>query len=98
MRMKTAVRDHVESMGGTMFRDATNAVRKELEQMCQSLRNVLEDYNEELSSRLSRDYLTALVGLGLHKTEFDTSSTSPNPSSRMPCSFQPRLEICPVTD
>lgn len=47
--------------------------------MCKSLRKVLEECNEELFSRLSRDYLTALVGLDLHKTESGSSSTSPKP-------------------
>ena len=82
-----------------MFRDATNAVRQELDQMCKNLRKVLEEHTEELFSRLSRDYLTALVGLDLHKTtESGTSSTSPKPKLASALLFQPRLEICPVTD
>ncbi|KAM7199901.1 nuclear GTPase SLIP-GC [Naviculisporaceae sp. PSN 640] len=61
-RMKEAMLSHVTRARSSMFRDATNAVRTQLSEMCRQMKRELEDRVSNLHARLSQDYLSVLVG------------------------------------
>ncbi len=54
MRMKTAAIVHVQNASGTMFGDATDAVQRELDQMCRQIRDVIDEQVELVYTRVSR--------------------------------------------
>ncbi|KAL2015623.1 hypothetical protein VTK56DRAFT_5080 [Thermocarpiscus australiensis] len=62
MRMKNIMQTHVAARRGTMFWNATNAVKQQLEAMCDAMRAQMEDRIRDMHARLSRDYLAVLVG------------------------------------
>ncbi|KAK4109597.1 hypothetical protein N656DRAFT_839036 [Canariomyces notabilis] len=62
MRMKNIMIRHVTTYRNSMFRDATNVVQKQLEDMCKQMKLEMEESIQELHGRLSRDYLSVLVG------------------------------------
>jgi hypothetical protein len=62
MRMKNIMIGHVTTYRNSMFRDATNVVQKQLEDMCKQMKLEMEESIQELHGRLSRDYLSVLVG------------------------------------
>ncbi|KAL2132078.1 hypothetical protein VTI74DRAFT_4256 [Chaetomium olivicolor] len=62
MRMKNIMVTHVSNRRGVMFRNATNAVQRQLEQLCERIKQELESYVYDLHARLARDYLAVLVG------------------------------------
>ncbi|KAK3319346.1 hypothetical protein B0H66DRAFT_591910 [Apodospora peruviana] len=65
MRMKEAMVSHVERTRRTMFRDATNGVQEQLETMCKTVKQQIENSTQDLHSRLTRDYLAVLVGIDI---------------------------------
>ena len=74
MRMKTAVTAHVQNASGTMFRDATDAVQRELDQMCRQIRDVIDEQVELVYTRVSRDYLAVLVGIDAYQPDAGPNS------------------------
>ncbi|KAK4033768.1 hypothetical protein C8A01DRAFT_19341 [Parachaetomium inaequale] len=73
MRMKSLMLAHVTSHRGAMFRNATNHVQRQLEELCVRIGQDLEANVQELRARLARDYLAVLVGV-------DVSSVGMGPS------------------
>jgi len=63
MRMKNLMVTHVTNRRGVMFRNATNVVQRQLEQLCASIEQDMETHVQELRARLARDYLAVLVGV-----------------------------------
>lgn len=59
--MKSAMISHVEEVRHTMFREACDAVRQELEHMCKNSEAAMQTLVSELYRRLKRDYLSVLV-------------------------------------
>jgi hypothetical protein len=63
MRMKNLMINHVTNRRGSMFRNATNAVQRQLENLCERMRQEMEAHMQEVHARLARDYLSVLVGV-----------------------------------
>lgn len=62
MRMKNLMIAHVTNQRGGMFRDATDKVQKQLEDLCHVMQQEMEAQMQEVQQRLTRDYLSVLVG------------------------------------
>ncbi|KAM7187037.1 hypothetical protein V8F33_011456 [Rhypophila sp. PSN 637] len=62
MRMKAAMISHVDRARGTMFQEATTAVRDQLGDMCRKMKSELEERVQALHARLAQDYLAVLIG------------------------------------
>jgi hypothetical protein len=71
--MKSRMIGHVTSHRGAMFRNATNHVQRQLEELCVRIGQDLEANVQDLRARLARDYLAVLVGV-------DVSSVGMGPS------------------
>lgn len=54
---------HVEAKGPVMFRNATNVVQKQLEDLSRRISDQLLIQMQELHARLKHDYLAALFGV-----------------------------------
>lgn len=63
MRMKNIMVTHVTNRRGPMFRNATDVVQRQLEQLCDRIQQDMEAHVQELRARLARDYLAVLVGV-----------------------------------
>lgn len=63
MRMKNIMVTHVTDRRGSMFRNATDVVQRQLEQLCDRIQQDMEAHVQELRARLARDYLAVLVGV-----------------------------------
>ena len=63
MRMKNLMINHVTNRRGSMFRNATNAVQRQLENLCERMRQEMEAHMQDVHARLARDYLSVLVGV-----------------------------------
>lgn len=61
--MKEAMLAHVEMARHSMFRDATERVKTDLNNMCTTIEKLMSGQIEDLSVRLIRDYDRALVGV-----------------------------------
>ncbi|KAI0854147.1 Dynamin family-domain-containing protein [Daldinia vernicosa] len=61
-RMKAAMANHVETSRYTMFNEATDTVKAELEAMCRTVQKSLSDQMEDMFSSIFRDYMKVLVG------------------------------------
>lgn len=61
-RMKTAMQSHVDRERHTMFRNATEHVKAELDSMCDSVQQALVVFVQSLAEKMERDYLAVLVG------------------------------------
>ena len=53
---------HVTTHRNTMFRNATDVVQRQLEDLCDRIGSEMEAHVHEVHSRLARDYLAVLVG------------------------------------
>lgn len=60
--MKSTMESHVETTRDTMFRDACNVVRGQLDGMSAEVAQWLMAFMNDLLTKLQRDYLTTLVG------------------------------------
>lgn len=63
MRMKNIMINHVTTHRNTMFRNATDVVKRQLEDLCDRIGSEMEAHVHELHARLARDYLAVLVGV-----------------------------------
>ncbi|KAG7287089.1 hypothetical protein NEMBOFW57_006592 [Staphylotrichum longicolle] len=63
MRMKNIMVTHVTNRRGPMFRNATDVVQRQLEQLCDRIQQDMEAHVQEMRARLARDYLAVLVGV-----------------------------------
>lgn len=61
MRMKRAMAAHIEDVRHTMFRQAFNAVKSKLEQMCDGSEAMMQALVRDLYMKAKRDYLSVLV-------------------------------------
>ncbi|KAI1659708.1 Dynamin family-domain-containing protein [Daldinia decipiens] len=61
-RMKAAMANHVETSRHTMFNQATDTVKAQLEAMCRVVQKSLSDEMEDMFSSIFRDYMKVLVG------------------------------------
>ncbi|KAI1806680.1 Dynamin family-domain-containing protein [Daldinia bambusicola] len=61
-RMKAAMASHVETARYTMFDEATDTVKAQLEAMCRTVQKKLSDEMEDMFSSIFRDYMKVLVG------------------------------------
>lgn len=61
-RMKDIMVGHVSQNRKRIFVDATWSVRRQLEQTCHAVRQILDLYLQDIYTRLSSDYLSVLVG------------------------------------
>ncbi|KAI0546525.1 hypothetical protein F4679DRAFT_598606 [Xylaria curta] len=61
-RMKDAMISHVESVRGSMFDDATEAVREQLEAMCVSIMQDMTECVQGVFETVCMDYTRTLVG------------------------------------
>lgn len=63
MRMKNLMLDHVNSRRSVMFRNATNHVQRQLNDLCDRVGQDLKAEIDQMRARLARDYLAVLVGV-----------------------------------
>lgn len=61
-RMKDKMISHVTTHRQSMFRNATGFVQQQLEEMCRHIKLQMEEFIQDIHARLSRDYLSVLVG------------------------------------
>ncbi|OTA63095.1 hypothetical protein K449DRAFT_349574 [Hypoxylon sp. EC38] len=61
-RMKYAMTTHVEASRHTMFTEATDTVKTQLEAMCRNVQKKLADETEDMFSIIFRDYMKVIVG------------------------------------
>ncbi|KAI1478877.1 Dynamin family-domain-containing protein [Daldinia eschscholtzii] len=61
-RMKAAMANHVETTRYTMFNEATDTVKEQLEAMCRTVQKRLSDEMEDMFNTIFRDYMKVLVG------------------------------------
>lgn len=61
-RMKTAMHSHVETARHTMFRQACDAVKSDLEDMCTHVGNAMLVLVDDLFTKLEQGYLAVLIG------------------------------------
>lgn len=59
-RMKAAMANHVETSRYTMFNEATDTVKAQLEAMCRTVQKSLSDEMEDMFSSIFRDYMKVL--------------------------------------
>ncbi|KAI1819833.1 hypothetical protein F4861DRAFT_534136 [Xylaria intraflava] len=62
-RMKMAMVDHVETARFSMFRQATEAVRVQIDAMCQTEKQEIHNSISSILDTMSRDYMCTLVGI-----------------------------------
>lgn len=56
VRMKSFMREHIDQKRSTMFKDATEEVRKRLRRMITEIEGIMADRTDEISVSISRDY------------------------------------------
>ncbi|KAI1502359.1 hypothetical protein F5X99DRAFT_379222 [Biscogniauxia marginata] len=61
-RMKLAMEEHVEEVRHTMFLDATDTVKMQLQAMCRAVRKDMSETTENIYDAVFRDYMSVLVG------------------------------------
>ncbi|KUI73699.1 Nuclear GTPase SLIP-GC [Cytospora mali] len=61
-RMKTAMESHVDTARHTMFAQACNTVKNDLEEMCKDVGKAMMVLVDDLFVKLEKDYLAVLVG------------------------------------
>ncbi|KAI0200253.1 hypothetical protein F4808DRAFT_470663 [Astrocystis sublimbata] len=101
-RMKAMMMDHVETVRNSMFDDATEAVRKHLDDMCDSLKNDFELIMRANFRKLSEEYMRILIGFNPSGQPWN-KSRSPDAMDRQSrvykvllrgdLSFAPALEL-----
>lgn len=64
IRMKSTMESHVDTTRNTMFRQACDAVKGQLDQMCAEIEKHMTASVDNLSTKIHRDYLATLVGEG----------------------------------
>ncbi|KAK4236644.1 hypothetical protein C8A03DRAFT_16733 [Achaetomium macrosporum] len=62
MRMKNLMITHVTVRRGSMFRNATNVVQEQLEDLLSRIQDYIEKQLQDIQAQLTRDYLAVLVG------------------------------------
>ncbi|KAK4163169.1 hypothetical protein QBC43DRAFT_67836 [Cladorrhinum sp. PSN259] len=62
-RMKDIMVEHVNTHKQSMFVNATTSVRRQLDQMCDAVRETLDASIQDIHNRLAADYLPVLVGI-----------------------------------
>jgi hypothetical protein len=62
MRMKQVMTSHVDCTRRTMFRESTNIVKQDLENMIKEVEKNMLAEKDEVSSSVERDYSSALFG------------------------------------
>ncbi|KAI0148196.1 hypothetical protein F4776DRAFT_606585 [Hypoxylon sp. NC0597] len=96
-RMKYAMANHVEASRHTMFRQATDTVKTQLEAMCRSVRKSLTDGTEDMFSVIFRDYMKVIVGTTVDRhaklspQELNMRTTLNNVLARSDSMFGPAL-------
>ncbi|KAI0470344.1 hypothetical protein F4859DRAFT_522828 [Xylaria cf. heliscus] len=68
-RMKSAMIDHVEIVRGSMFHDATDVVKKELETMCRSVKTDIGEFIRAMFDTVCMDYMRTLVGIEVNRSK-----------------------------
>lgn len=61
-RMKSTMESHVDNARSTMFREACNTVKGQLNTMSAGVEQWMTAFTQDLFAKLQRDYLTTLVG------------------------------------
>lgn len=61
-RMKAAMLAHVETARDSMFQDATDHVKRDLDAMCQEIKRGLAAHVDEVAEKLKLDYMRVMVG------------------------------------
>ncbi|KUI60678.1 Nuclear GTPase SLIP-GC [Cytospora mali] len=61
-RMKTAMQSHVDTARHTMFAQACNTVKNDLEEMCKDVGKAMMVLVDDLFVKLEKDYLAVLIG------------------------------------
>ncbi|KAI1074397.1 hypothetical protein F5B20DRAFT_586283 [Whalleya microplaca] len=61
-RMKAAMAEHVDHSRHTMFRQATDVVKAQLEKMCRTVEEQMLNQIEDIFEAVFRDYMSVLVG------------------------------------
>ena len=62
IRMKSIMETHVDMARNTMFRQACDSVKGQLDSMCAGIEQLLTIFVKDLVTKLQRDYLATLVG------------------------------------
>ncbi|KAJ4310762.1 hypothetical protein N0V94_008285 [Neodidymelliopsis sp. IMI 364377] len=78
VRMKAAMSEYVERNRHTMFNQATLTVKRHLEAMCRSLRQLIEEQVDEIFLKIQADYMRVLGGVKL----IEAASTSKEKAMR----------------
>lgn len=60
--MKSAMESHVATVRNTMFRQACDSVKGQLDSMCAEIEQLLAVFIQDLLAKMERDYLTILAG------------------------------------
>lgn len=60
--MKEAMQAHVETARHSMFQDATNKVKGDLNSMCQEIQQAMAVHIDGVAEKLERDYMGVMVG------------------------------------
>lgn len=61
--MKEAIQAHVDATRHTMFKDATEHVKNELDSLCEDLQRAMATFvRQSLAEKMGRDYMAVLVG------------------------------------
>ncbi|KAI5922509.1 Dynamin family-domain-containing protein [Camillea tinctor] len=68
-RMKTAMIQHVDHARHSMFHDATNAVKLQLQAMCRALKKDMMESTENIYDSVFRDYMSVLVGTTVERRD-----------------------------
>lgn len=61
MRMKSTMISHIEEVRHTMFHQACQVVRQDLDRICASSEATMQELAKDLFTRIERDYLSVLV-------------------------------------
>lgn len=61
-RMKASMQSHVETARHTMFEQACNIVKNDLEEMCTDVGKAMMILVDDLFTKLEKDYLAVLIG------------------------------------
>lgn len=87
VRMKSIMESHVDIARNTMFREACDAVKGELDAMCTDIGQLTIASLVKLFPKIERDYLTTLVG-----KDAELLATTPRAERKLRGELRPILE------